>query len=208
MKHKWTNGLIALTLACVVGHASIADAAMINMLQTLMPAPGEANPVGGTVVGTLTVPVVTPSFTGSLTANVIANDTTNALGGLTFTYLLSNDLTSTHPIGRMTINGFEGFSTDASYLAPTTGRAPTLANRPVADVIGFSYLAGVGPGVLSPGLTSALLVIQTNAPAFQEDFASVINGFVGTVVTLAPVPEPATLALLTLGALVAFRRRR
>ena len=205
MTREWHTVLIALTVGVA---AQMTNAANINMLQTLMPAPGEANPMGGNLIATLTVPVVTASFSGTLTTNVIANDTTNSLNGLTFTYLLSNAATSSHPIGRITINGFEGFSTDASYLAPTTGRAPTLINRPVADVIGFSYLAGVGPGVLSPGLTSALLVIQTNAPAFQGDFASVINGFVGTVPTYAPVPEPATLALLSAGTLAIFRRRR
>lgn len=209
MNRTWSIGLPALALGTVLlASQAPAHAAGINLLQTLMPAPGEPDPTGGTVLASSTVPVVAASFTGTLTSTVIANDTSNPLNGLTFTYVVSNAQSSIHPIGRFTVNGYEGFQTDASYETPSTGLAPTLINRPQADVLGFNFIANVGPGVLAPGMTSAVLVIQTNAPAFTNDFASVINGYTATVPTFAPVPEPATIALMAMGlGAVAIRRR-
>lgn len=196
----------ALGLACLAG-PSTATAASINMMQTLMPAPGEANPAGGNIIATVTVPVVSLTYTGLLTSTVFENDATNPFGGLTFTYLLSNDASSAQPIGRLTVSGYEGFLTDASYQTPTTGMPPTLINRSVEDVMGFSFFAGVGPGVLSPGMTSSVMVVQTDAPAWEPNVGSVINGHVTTVPILSPVPEPGTLALLGFGTLLMVRRR-
>lgn len=198
---------LAIALACMVAPQK-AGAASISTLQTLFPVPAEADPVGGNTLFTLTVPFVAASFSGTLTSTVIENDSSNPYGGLTFTYLLTNDITSNHPIGRVTLNGYAGSLTDASYLSPTVGRVPTLTNRSTADVLGYSFIAGIGPGVLSPGLTSSLMVVQTDAPLYLTSFASVINGTVANVPSLAPVPEPGTALLCGLGAVLLLRRRR
>lgn len=207
---KITSYFVSALVLALAGLAAPqkANAASMSMLQTLFPVPGEADPTGGNVLFSLTEPFAGASFSGFLTSTVIQNDSSNPYGGLTFTYLLTNEASSTHPIGRITLNGFENFLTDASYLTPGVGRVPTLANRSVADVVGFSYLAGVGPGVLSPGMTSALLVVQTDSPGYITDFASVINGTIANVPSLAPVPEPATAMLCGLGAVLLLRRRR
>lgn len=197
---------LAIGLACMAAPQK-ANAASISMFQTLYPVPGEADPVGGNVLFTITVPFVAPTFSGNLTSTVTANDSSNPFGGLTFTYLLTNDVISAHPIGRLTLNGFAGALTDASYLAPTVGRIPTLANRAVADVIGFNFIDGIGPGVLSPGLTSSVLVVQTDALQYITSFVSVINGTVANVPSLAPAPEPGTALLCGLGAVLMLRRR-
>ncbi len=203
---SYTITALALAMACLAA-PSTASAANIVMLQTLMPAPGEANPSGGNIIASISVPVVSSSYTGLLTSTVFENDVSNPFGGLTFTYQLTNDATSTQPIGRITVNGFAGFQTDASYQTPTTGLPPTMINRPVSDYLGFSFFAGIGPGVLSPGMTSSVLVIQTDAPAWQPNVGSVINGHIVTVPTLSPVPEPGTLVLLGLGTVLMVRRR-
>lgn len=205
-KLSYSISALALALACLAA-PSTASAASINMLQTLMPAPGEANPFGGNIVATITVPVVSSTYSGILTSTVYANDASSPYSGLTFTYLLSNDASSAQPIGRLTVNGYAGYLTDASYESPAIGLPPTLINRSVSDVVGFSFFAGVGPGVLSPGMTSSVMVIQTDAPSWQPNFGSVINGHVSSVPILSPVPEPGTLALLGLGALLMVRRR-
>jgi hypothetical protein len=55
------------------------------------------------------------------------------------------------------------------------------------------------------------LVLQTSATTYQNSFAAIINSSSVNVATFAPlaVPEPATGALLVLGALsLALRRKK
>src|SRR2546423_498539 len=71
-------------------------------------APGEPDPTGGIVqAGTgVAVPFASTAgpgqFSGTLTTTVRAGDPSNALGGLTFTYRITNDGTSLSAIERMT----------------------------------------------------------------------------------------------------------
>ena len=205
-KLSYMMSALIVCVACLAQPPK-ASAAAISMFQTLYPAPAEVDPVGGITLASLAAPVVSNHFTGMLTSTVINNDTSNPFGGLTFTYLLVNDANSSQPIGRVTFNGFATYLVDAGYQTPATGRAPTLINRSVDDVIGFSYIATIGPGVLSPGLTSALMVVQTNATAYTFDHASVINGDIASAPIYAPIPEPATAAFLGVCALLMLRRR-
>jgi hypothetical protein len=156
----------------------------------------------------MTVPFSSPTYSGTLTSVVINEGAANPLGGLTFTYLLANDAGSAHPLDRLTVNGYSGFSTDASYQVPATGVPPTLINRTVADVMGFTFADVIGPGVILPGATSAVLVVQTDASGFTQSIASVIDGFVSQVGTFSPVPEPAAGLLAGIGAVTLGLRRR
>lgn len=198
--------VVVLAMSLFIG-SSATHAAPIFPFGTLYPAPAEAGPSGGVVLDTMSVPVVTPSFTGTLTSTVIVGDINNALGGLTFTFHFENDVTSTHPVGRLTVNGYDGWLTDASYETPFSGVFPALINRPVGDVIGFTFMDIIGPGLIGPGKESSLLVVRTNAPDYTENLASVIDGFVDTVPTFAPIPEPGTLAMLGLVGFGLFIRR-
>src|SRR5436190_7101555 len=98
-------------------------------------APGEPDPTGGVVqAGTgVAAPFASPagpgSFSGTLTTTVIAGDPSNALGGLTFTYRITNDAVSLSAIDRMTNLNFTGFLTDLSFYTPAAGAAPTPVDR-------------------------------------------------------------------------------
>jgi hypothetical protein len=185
--------------------------------------PGQAGPVGGVLAAPPLIETLTsPTFTGTLVSEVIAGDASNPFGGLTFVYQVTNNLVSPDAIERVTIDNYTGFTVDASYQTPAAGQIPTLADRP-GDQVGFSFInpvpaiPGFGHGVLAQGATSALLVLQTNAPAYAVSVANVIDGSVASVPSYSPAigpntPEPSTLALGGLGlagmALVAWRRAK
>ena len=88
------------------------------------------------------------------------------------------------PDGSLPSINFSGWSTDVSYQTPTAGVIPTEVDRSFGPgaVMGwnFSPTAG-GLGAIAPGLTSATLVVQTNAPSYDlTAFATVsLFGFGG-----------------------------
>src|SRR5690242_9278280 len=103
MSVKFARKLAVAALAAVVfgGLSSFSSAALLVPGSVVL-ATNEPNPVGGTVVATVTSPFNTPTFNGTLTTQVIQGDTSNSLNGLTFTYQLVNNANSQNSIERMT----------------------------------------------------------------------------------------------------------
>jgi len=198
--HRSQFLLLALSLSIIRTQAVVPPP---NLLPggVLSPPPAEASPVGGSVVfNTGPVPFTAGTFSGTLTSEAIAGDSSNPWGGLTFTYEIDNFSASSDEIARMTVSSFGLFLTDASYnsTTPVGGLAPMSITRSAnGAVLGFNFLV---PS-LSPGSASALLVIQTDSPSFVHTGASLIDGSSTTVNSLAPVPEPSTLCLTSLGLL-------
>jgi hypothetical protein len=195
---------VAICLLCARGFAA-----------TLIPgativAPAEPDPTGGIVqAGTgVAVPFASPAgpgqFSGTLTTTVISGDPSNPLGGLTFTYRITNDAVSLAALERMTSLDFTGFLTDVSYQTPAAGVVPTSVDRDASgSTVGWSF-SPLGAGVIPAGGASALVVVQTNAQFFAPAAANLIDGSIGVAASFGPaVPEPASLVLLGIGLLSA-----
>ena len=182
----------------------------------------EPEPVGASLVASTNVSFTgvnffgDTKFTGSLLSQVWSGDSSNPFGGLTFTYILSNDNSSVDAIGRLTLSSFGGYSTDVSFFTNTfSGVIPFNAVRSggSGDQIDFNLLSGP-PNFqhnLLPGESTYLLVLQTSSPVYNIGNASIIDSAVANAVALVPttvVPEPGTLGLATLGLAGLFARRK
>jgi len=182
-------------------------------------SPG-GTPVGGNIIASLASSFVSspaPSrFSGTLTTIVFDNDPNNALGGLTFLYILANSVTSIDDIHRLTL---------VDWAASTQTRVDNAANVNIGfvpanyvdrsangDNIGFLWQNQAGR--LMPGTFGSVL-IQTSLQDYRLSDAFVIDGGVAHARTFAPVPETSTLvagALLLLpfglSTVQTFRRSR
>lgn len=208
---NFTSAPSLLGSIAVMSLATAAFASPLAPNSSLFPAVPEANPVGGLVIASQTLPFATGLYSGTLTSQVISGDLSNPFGGLTFTFQLTNNATSTSAINRLTVNGYTSFLIDASSNGAGGTVAPVAIDRDAGgDVVGFSFV-NVLPGFfrVQPGATSSLLVLQTNATDFRSNIASLIDGTVTQVGTYSPViPTPGAMALVGLGTLAVARRRR
>jgi hypothetical protein len=113
-------------------------------------------------------------------------------GLLDFILQTTNSPSSGDAIGRATLTSFAGFTTDVGTATSagglTGGTAPpvNITRGSSGDVVGFNF----SPGVLSPGTTSEVLVIETNATTFFPGFVSEIDGGVATGPGFSPVSAP------------------
>jgi len=155
-------------------------------------------------------------FTGILETFVLQE---TATGDLDFVYDYYNNPNSIDSPSRVTVTGFQGWTTNVQYITDhepsnlaSTFIQPHTANRSNdGDEIGFTFdtVANGGYGLIAPNTVSMYMAVRTNATAFTDQgTTSIIDGAVGTVQTYSPVPEPASIAVLGLGALGLLVRRR
>jgi PEP-CTERM motif len=142
-------------------------------------------------------------------------------GTLDFYYQVTNDPSSSTALARLAANSFAGFVTDAAFR--TDGSTLTLTtfvdgtvtpqtadSNADGSVIGFNFNPPIS-GEITPGSSSLVLVISTDATNWTMGNASIIDGGTQTVAAFQPsgVPEPASMGLLGMGliALASLRRR-
>jgi hypothetical protein len=190
--------LIALGAVMAIGSLFLprAGAAII--------APGGSAPTtggatfSGTAIHTETDPFNSGTFAGNLTSTVYQESN----GWLDFVYQFSNsNLSGADGITTFTGAGFNYLfanaddQTVAGDVSPTTVERDPATSNGLNDTIRFLF----SPGVVLPGQTSDLLVVKTHAMNWYEGSASLIDSIPANVQAPMPVPEPATLGLLTVG---------
>jgi hypothetical protein len=183
--------------------ASAAQAATLVTGGVQFPATAEPSP-GGSVEFSTSEAFSGPTASGLLISKVLSGDTSNPLGGLTFTYQLTLDA-GDFEIARLQVADFTGLSIDASYVSGS-GTAPTATKRGTSgSAIDFSFINGV----LHGGSSSTVLVVQTSATSYQQTMATLVTPSLDTVGSLAPVavPEPGSWLLAVLGMPLIWRRR-
>lgn len=196
---------------CLLAAVAIVPA---NAAVIALPAGGSVSPGNatgdplGTLVDSMSSAFVATTFTGTLYTEVWAD----AGGTLSLHYMAKNDSTSAHPIGRLTIPGFDLFITAVGNSTANGGgtQAATTSDRNFVGVIGANY----GPAVadaLQPGEMSQWFVVRTNAWTYKRGGANLIDGSVTTADTFVPdtgVPEPWSLGLTGIGLLALGLVRR
>lgn len=199
--------LSSLGLAVVL--TALSHALLLN------PGSSILTPNTGSITGTL-LASRTDNFTGInalsqvlFTGNIKSAVFMETSGALTFVYKITNDATSITSPTKVNINNFGGLTTDIDSIAP--GNIPVVTDRLNPSIVGFTFntfpFIG-GMGALTPGTTSATLIVRTNATAYAVGSGQIIDGAVASTLSYAPVPEPATMAALGLGAAAIMRRRK
>lgn len=221
--------LRVLSLTLLLGFASVsAHASTLNG-----PFP-EAQPpdtfgacAGCTQLAFVSSPNVLSSngaFTATLDSAVYSDPSnTFCAGCLDFFYQITNSGGSMDNIGRVTAINFTSWMVDAGFSTagepadggtafPVGTWAPGLVDRNTADSIGFQF-SDIATAI-PPGGTSVVLVIETNATAFQSGKAAALDGGTADFNAFEPAspksaPEPSSILMLVagFGTLLAGARR-
>lgn len=225
-------------LVCIYGSlltVSAAMAATLNPGDILFKNHPSVPPGGATYSNTLPpfggganlvaeqISPFTGDFTGTVTTQVFRDPATSFLS---FHYTLALDDVNPAAIVRGTMNGWAGVGitdagADASGSSGTFDPAPewndgdplSISRDPQSEGLAIqwrqTFTTGLIGTVIGPGDLSSVAFFVTNVTDFRPGEMDVIDtAFSGEANVLVPIPEPASIVLLSFGAVSLLMRRR
>jgi hypothetical protein len=215
MSRKWF-----IALAACVGLLATTSLAQANPLppNSLNVVPDTFGGATGTILGdrsgTWSYNVGGATVAGNWHEIIEQGRPGNTLGGLSFAYDITVQ-SATFALTSFTVSNYAGYTLDVGTFQPGGFTAPNFASRDVAGAgVNWTFASLFAAG-------SAQMILDTNAPNFQDGFlgfsgggggGDTTGGFPGYAPAGSPVPEPATLTLALLGlplaAAFGYRRLR
>jgi hypothetical protein len=209
---RFHGGSAVATLALMLlGFGGYPPRASADLLTPGMSGPPDLFILAGmTQEASTSGSLVSATFTASYIENVYS-DPGNVFGAGDLDFVIQvKDTGAVAPfsgdIEHITNATYTGFMTDVGYdidtlsgFTPGTATAPFTVDRSNGgDTISWDFVNPGGLDTLTPGDTTALLVVETNATNYNPGLLSAIDGGSATVdgFAAAPVPEPGALTLL------------
>lgn len=148
-------------------------------------------------------------YTGTVESYVFRQDA----GNLIFGYIVYNDEDSVDEISAVSMTDFGGWATevgqDPAASAASLSPATSASRADNGGTVTFHFTRDpLGRGALEQGTASFGMMIRTDATDYTRGTVNVLNGAIATVESFAPVPEPASIAALGVGAAALLRRRK
>lgn len=186
---------------------------------TVLPPFGDS----GNMIAELESPITGGEFIGTVTSQVFRDPVSNILS---FHYQVELTDMNTVPIVRATMDGWEGIEiTDAGANASgnsgtfdpapewTDGDPLSISRDPETEGLAIQWRSAFPSGligtVVGPGDLSSIMFFVTNQTDFRQGEIDLIDTAVtGEANVLVPIPEPASLLLLAIGAIGLASRRR
>jgi len=208
--------VVGFAAAALVALAVMGPASASPMVIPLQPQPFSAFSAAGPAAAEMVSAYsYTNTFTGDVTFAGDIYSQAYALSGGSYLYLYEVDnhgpsaleVFAVAPMYSLMSAGYLTSGEPAWFLAG--GQAPlgvTYDVAPATPVVSFGYPSVVGAYLPAGGHTAVLYVVSPYAPVVGEGY--VIDSGVAVAQVVRPLPEPATLALMTFGGLALARVRR
>ena len=203
------QAFLVLTGCILLVGVQMASAGLVTMEESNLEDLLGANPAA---IGNVTV---TAMISGSLHTTVYSQAYTNDQGDYAYLYQLENNESGASPIEMFTLDAFRGAndSTPIGYLSGDVpegfiagGLFPEDQGYILDELVSI-YFTLRAEAEIPVGENSVVMYAVTDyLPGVIT--ANVINGNVASGPVVGPVPEPATICLISLGGLTLLRRRK